>query len=130
MLNTYNVFHSLRPSHAYTKPTSVQIMACRQFDAKPLPIPMVSYFHFGPLDESQQRIRVRMNAFTLPNQLAQTILDNVTPSQYDAIKWKHFPCYWPFVRGIHRLQRPVRWSFDIFFVLRRSKRLSKQSRRG
>ena len=19
----------------------------------------------------------------------------------DAIKWKHFPCYWPFVRGIH-----------------------------
>ena len=20
----------------------------------------------------------------------------------DAIKWKHFPCYWPFVRGIHR----------------------------
>ena len=23
----------------------------------------------------------------------------------DVIKWKHFPCYWPFVRGIHR--RPV-----------------------
>ena len=21
---------------------------------------------------------------------------------YDVIKWKHFPCYWPFVRGIHR----------------------------
>ena len=21
---------------------------------------------------------------------------------YDAIKWKHFPRYWPFVRGIHR----------------------------
>ena len=21
----------------------------------------------------------------------------------DVIKWKHFPCYWPFVRGIHRL---------------------------
>ena len=20
---------------------------------------------------------------------------------YDVIKWKHFPCYWPFVRGIH-----------------------------
>ena len=20
----------------------------------------------------------------------------------DAIKWKHFPCYWPFVRGFHR----------------------------
>ena len=20
----------------------------------------------------------------------------------DVIKWKHFPCYWPFMRGIHR----------------------------
>ena len=20
----------------------------------------------------------------------------------DVFKWKHFPCYWPFVRGIHR----------------------------
>ena len=20
----------------------------------------------------------------------------------DVIKWKYFPCYWPFVRGIHR----------------------------
>ena len=20
----------------------------------------------------------------------------------DVIRWKHFPCYWPFVRGIHR----------------------------
>ena len=26
-------------------------------------------------------------------------------SCYDVIKWKHFPRYWPFVRGIH--QRPV-----------------------
>ena len=23
-------------------------------------------------------------------------------SHDDVIKWKHFPCYWPFVRGIHR----------------------------
>ena len=22
-------------------------------------------------------------------------------SHDDVIKWKHFPCYWPFVRGIH-----------------------------
>ena len=36
--------------------------------------------------------------------------DSVTTSVFsekyephdDAIKWKHFPCYWPFVRGIHR----------------------------
>ena len=50
----------------------------------------------------------------------------------DVIKWKHFPRYWPFVRGIHRFpgefptQRPVTRSFDIFFDLRLNKRLSKQ----
>ena len=49
----------------------------------------------------------------------------------DVIKWKHFPRYWPFVRGIHRsrwipAQRPVTRSFDGFFDLRLNKRLSKQ----
>ena len=28
-----------------------------------------------------------------------------TSGHDDAIKWKHFPCYWPFVQGIH--QSPV-----------------------
>ena len=32
----------------------------------------------------------------------------------DVIKWKHFPRYWPLVRGIH-LSRPVTPSFDVFF---------------
>ena len=27
---------------------------------------------------------------------------HVTDWHDDVIKWKHFPCYWPFVRGIHR----------------------------
>ena len=27
---------------------------------------------------------------------------NRTPKHDDVIKWKHFPHYWPFVRGIHR----------------------------
>ena len=51
----------------------------------------------------------------------------------DVNKWKHFPRYWPFVRGIHRspvkfpTQRPVTRSFDVFFDLRLNKWLSKQS---
>ena len=45
----------------------------------------------------------------------------------DIIKWKHFPRYWPFVRGIHRSPTPVTRSFDVFFDLRLNKRLSKQS---
>ena len=46
----------------------------------------------------------------------------------DVIKWKHFPRYWSFVRGIHRspAQRPVTRSFDVFFDLRLKKQLSKQ----
>ena len=39
----------------------------------------------------------------------------------DVIKWKHFPCYWPFVRGIHR--SPVnsphkgQWRWALMFTL-------------
>ena len=41
----------------------------------------------------------------------------------DVIKWKHFPRYWPFVRGIHPspvnflTKRPVKQSSDVFFGL-------------
>ena len=53
----------------------------------------------------------------------------------DVIKWKHFPRYWPFVRGIHR--SPVnsphkgkwRGALMFFFDARLNKRLGKQSRR-
>ena len=33
------------------------------------------------------------------------VFNSKTPAKinhYDVIKWKHFPRYWPFVRGIHR----------------------------
>ena len=51
----------------------------------------------------------------------------------NVIKWKHFPRYWSFVRGIHRRpvnsphKGPVTRSFDVLFDLRLNKRLSKQS---
>ena len=47
----------------------------------------------------------------------------------DVIKWKDFPCYWPFVRvtGEFPWQREVTQSFDAFFDLCLNKRLSKQS---
>ena len=37
----------------------------------------------------------------------------------DVIKWKHFPCYWPFVRGIHRslVVTLTKASFGVFFDL-------------
>ena len=59
------------------------------------------------------------------------ILDTV-PLHDDVIKWKHFPRYWLFVRGIHRsrwipYKRPVTRCFDVFFDLHLNKQLSKQS---
>ena len=59
---------------------------------------------------------------------------NVGLVHVDVIRWKHFPRYWPFVRGIHRspvdfsLQRPVTRSFEVFFDLSLNKRLSKHLR--
>ena len=45
----------------------------------------------------------------------------------NVIKWKHFTRCWPFVWGIHRSQRPVTRSFDIFFDLLPNNRWTKQS---
>ena len=61
----------------------------------------------------------------------QPILWTHTCSWY-VIKWKNFPRYWPFVRGIpvtgeFLTQRPVTRRFDVFFDLHLNKRLSKHS---
>ena len=42
----------------------------------------------------------------------------------DVIKWKHFPCYWPFVRGTHRSQlnspHKSQWHGGLIFSLIRA----------
>ena len=49
-------------------------------------------------------------------------ISETIPGHEDVIKWKHFPRYWPFVRGIHRVtgefptQRPVTRSFDVSLI--------------
>ena len=35
----------------------------------------------------------------------------------DVIKWKHFPRYWPFVRGIHRSPHKGQWRGALMFTL-------------
>ena len=50
----------------------------------------------------------------------------------DVIKWKHFPRYWPFVQGIHRLpvnSQAKTSDADLWYLfdLRMNKRLSKQA---
>ena len=62
---------------------------------------------------------------------ASLLASNKNHSKHDdVIKWKHFPRYWPIVRGMtgeFPAQRPVTRSFDVFFDLRLNERLSKQS---
>ena len=52
---------------------------------------------------------------------------SILPKHDDVIKWKHFLRNCSFVWGIHRSQRPVTQSFDVFFDLLLIKRLSKHS---
>ena len=87
-------------------------------------------------------------ATSLPNGYMSPVTSEPILAHYDVftrtsihdnvIKGKHFPCYWPFVcvcvcvgggggGGIHRSQRAVTQSFDVFFDAL-NKRLSKQSR--
>ena len=64
---------------------------------------------------------------------AHSDLINCLPQQDDVIKWKHFPRYWPFVRGIHRW--PVnsphkgqwRGALILSLICALNKRMSKQS---
>ena len=63
--------------------------------------------------------------------------DIIMMKYYDFMKWKHFAYCWLLalcvgnstVTGEFPFQRPVTRSFDVFFDLRLSKQLNKQSRR-
>ena len=60
------------------------------------------------------------------NELPENVRDHD-----DIIKWKHFPCDWPFLWGIHRwlVNSPHEGQWRgalIFFYLHRNKRLSEQ----
>ena len=64
---------------------------------------------------------------------AGTAFINCTDQKHvDVFKWKHFPRYWPFVRGIHRSSvnspHKVQWRGALIFSLicDLNKRLSKQ----
>ena len=48
------------------------------------------------------RIRVLLYFGVIKYQLFRPKSFRITSLHDDVIKWKHFPHYWPFVRGIHR----------------------------
>ena len=63
------------------------------------------YYHIGhwltPMHRPMSTVRIQLHGWTEHPGLNPTIW-NVCTMHDDVIKWKHFPRYWPFVRGIHR----------------------------
>ena len=107
----------------------VQIMACLLFGVKPLSEPMLEYCQSHRLEQTSVnfywqfrhfhprtciwKCRLKNGGHFFSASLCK-FLDmhpNITirmaglpnePIHDDVIKWKHFPRYWPIVRGIHR----------------------------
>ena len=83
----------------------------------------------GPLWTNFSEILIEIHTFSFKEVYLKICLEHD-----GVIKWKHFPCYWDFVRGIH--QWPVNCphkgrvmrSFDVFFDMHLKKQSSKQSR--
>ena len=98
-----------------------------------------SRFIFKTKDNHLERFRLSKGVslqclVTLMNRLPPTTIKiYIWCNHDDVIIWKHFPRYWPFVRGIHR--SPVnsphkgqwRGALMFFFYFRLNKGLSKQS---
>ena len=47
-------------------------------------------------------IRCYLESMIMMTHIWKPSNDEIRPKHDDVIKWKHFPRYWPFVRGIHR----------------------------
>ena len=100
-------------------------MPCRLLGAKPLSKPMLRYCQLDPREETSVKYLSKYKAFQNAPQnigyemaailsragyelkaalsVAERIaMSSVRSNHDDVIKWKHFLCYWPFVRGIHR----------------------------
>ena len=82
---------------------------------------IMNYFHhFLWYVLTGQPPTVIIAAFVAVGGLLQVIIPTLHD---DVIKWKHFPRYWPFVRGIHWFpvnsphKRPMTQNFYVFFDL-------------
>ena len=114
----------------------VQIMSWRRPGDKPLSEPMMvcllTHICLTRPQWVNHSIMILVNGQAYTGQIGKWPW-HCTTTHDDVIKWKHFPRYWPFLRGIHR--SPVNSTHKgqwrrafLFFYLRLSRRLSKQSR--
>ena len=107
-------FYFLVGIHLNNITTLVQIVAwCRPGD-KPLSEPMMVRLPTHICVTRPQWVKFKSRK---PCSTASPIQWN----HHDVIKWKPFPCYWPFVREIHRLSvdssRKSQWRMALMFTL-------------
>ena len=92
----------------------------------------LSLQHDGCIDLARNKCVILSHKNLTLTFLHQDIREITASKHDDVIKWKHFPRYWPFVRGIPRspvnshtnASDPELWCF---FYLRLNKHLSKES---
>ena len=84
------------------RPYLVRIVACCVCGAKPLSESMLNY-HQNIISYIQKCSSRKMPWKTSGFEFVSVSMCKWIKTLHDdVIKWKHFPCYWPFVRGIHR----------------------------
>ena len=100
-------------------PTLVQIMAWSRPGDKPLPEPMMVCLlthicvtrpqwvkwtedHYGDITWASLATPLFVEEHVQTSNKEKSKPSITGLSHDDVIKWKHFPRYWPFVRGIHR----------------------------
>ena len=76
-------------------------MACCLFSSYLILHPKLNYCQ---LYTEEQNLNLNQNTkVCFISKYCTTVLHDCFPCMHDdVIKWKHFPRYWPFVRGIHR----------------------------
>ena len=84
-------------------PPLVQIIAWRRLRHRRLSVPMMVKL-LTHITESIHGYSIREENYTYKCNIPWPLTLYLYPEMHhdDVIKWKHFPCYWPFVWGIHR----------------------------
>ena len=100
-------------NHDVTYSTLIQVLACCHFWRQAITWIDVVLLWIRPLETRFNKIESKYNYLLSRKFVQKCHLKNVSHFVQasfewihdDVIKWKHFPLYWPFVRGIH--QSPV-----------------------
>ena len=100
-----------------------QIPQCTSYISHDAPFRSEMYiflFWMVPFTEQVQCVMCELGQLSMcksPRFMADHYFGFRSSVHDDVIKWKHFPSYWPFVRGIHRSPHKGQWRGALMFSL-------------